>query len=292
MYKERHGMAKSIKSSTGKWEKFSSDRYQASLINASVPSDLIEKLITQIEEAPEIRSSKDIYDYTYTYLKIVDRSLAARYSLKQALHQLGFHPPAFMQFIGKMFMEQDYTVRMEHTLKGQCIDHDTDIIIDRNTDRYLIKCIYKKEPGQHTNISSVLSIKALFDDLSDRWQQTQEPALVCNKAWLITNARITPKAISFASCSNIELLGWDYPDKANLATMIQAHGLYPISCLTGLTKTQKIILIQKNFLLCKELRNRRDLLKKIQVPGEYRKSILDECKILSTPLSNNQKCPT
>ncbi len=276
-------MTKNIKSSTGKWEKFNSERYRLSLLRTTAPDALIENLIKSIEEAPEIRSSQDIYDYTYLYLKISDRSLAARYSLKQALYQLGFHPSAFLQFIGKMFMEQDYTVRMEHTLKGQCVDHDTHIIIERDELRYLIQCVYKKEPGHYMDISSVLSIKALFDDLSEYWKQSQKPALVCNKALLITNAHITPKALSFAACNDIELLGWHYPENADLSSMIHTQGLYPISCLTGLTKTQKIILIQMNFLLCRELLGRRNLLRKIQVPGKYRKSILDECKILSTP---------
>ena len=35
------------------------------------------------------------------------------------------------------------------------------------------------------------------------------------------------------------MLGWDYPVKGSLKNLIDALGLYPITCLTSLTKKEK-----------------------------------------------------
>lgn len=273
-------MAKSIKSATDKWEKFKPERYHQSLISALVPEEEIEKLIRLIQNAPEIQSSEEIYEFTYTYLKIIDRPLAARYSLKRALLEKSLQR-SFVQFVGKMFMEQGYTVRIDHPVKGACVEHDTHVIIDKDSTRYLIQCTAQDEPGSFTDLSSVLSLKALFDDLSTQAKLEPSP-FDCDRAWLIVNTRFTEKAIEYGSCSTIELLGWGYPEGNDICTMIKTHGLYPVTCLTGLTKTQKIILLQRNIILCKELLSYREVLKKIKVPGKYVRSILDECLVLST----------
>ncbi len=275
-------MAWKIKNSAGKWEEFESQTLHNSLAQAGADQVVIEKIIDAIVSAPELRSTEDIFELTYAYLKFFNRSVAARYRLKQALGELGPHPQVFVQYVAKIFAEQEYTVREAHTLKGRCVDHETQLIIEKNDRRYIIQCTLKKR-GTTTDITSVLQLKALFDDLSAQWAEAEQPHLVSDGALLVTNSRFTSQAIEFGTCVGLQLLGWDYPGTDNLADMIHSLGLYPITCLTGLTKTQKIILVQKNILLCRELRSRRNLLRKIQVPQEHRKRVLNECKELSIP---------
>ncbi len=271
-------MAHTIKKSSGKWERFSTEKLQNSLRKVGANEELIEAITSSVLKAPELRTTEDLYQYVYLYLKISDRLTAARYSLKQALYELGPQKEPFTQFIAKMYAELQYTTRTNHRMKGLCAQYDTDIIIDKDEQHYLIESVFQPEPGSKTDIKPVLAIKALFEDLSAKWKQAQDP-FVCNDIWLITNGAYTREAEQYGLCAKIKLIGWGYEE--SLQDIIEKNGLYPITCLTGLTYTQKKILVQKNFLLCKEILGRRYLLSKIQVGGPHISAVLDECKALA-----------
>ena len=277
-------MAHSIKNYTGKWEKFSLERFQTSLRRAGADETSIDTLSAGISQASELRSIEDIYQYAYTYLKVINREVAARYSLKHALRELGPRPEGFESFVAKIFFELGYTTRGDHTLKGNCTTHERLLLVEKDEKRYVVQCEFQNTLGRSTDISSSLSTKALFEDLSVE-KDPQVPRLDCDGAWLVTNASFTPPAIEYAACSDISLLGWGYPE-GDLRSMIHDNGLYPITCVTGLSKTQKIILIQKNIILCRELLTYKQVLKKIRVPGIFRKNVIEECKILCTPTNS------
>lgn len=247
-------------------------------MQAGVDEPAQENLVRTISKASELRTTEDIFHETYTYLKLIDRTWAARYSLKQALYALT-HPQSFTQFIGKVYAQKDYTVRQEHRLTGACASHTIPLIIEKDDIRTIVVCTLE-EPGNKTGISQVLQVKALYDDLHS--YTTDMPYMAVDKALLVAHASFSSDAIEYAHCAGIELLSWDHPEQS-LAQIIHSQGLYPITCLTGLTKTQKILLVQKNILLCQELLTYKQVLKKIQVPGMLRKYVYEECAALSTP---------
>jgi hypothetical protein len=72
-------------------------------------------------------------------------------------------------------------------------------------------------------------------------------------AYLATNSRFTSEVISYAECSGLNLLSWDYPEENNLASLIDRNNLYPVTLLTGLKGRLKRGLLEAGVVLLQEL---------------------------------------
>lgn len=85
------------------------------------------------------------------------------------------------------------------------------------------------------------------------------------------------------------MLGWDYPVKKSLKVQIDESGLYPITCLTSLTKNEKQLLLDKKIVLCLELNEK--ILVGIGIKSQRLNTITMEahqlCKHLVKSKTNN-----
>jgi hypothetical protein len=95
---------------------------------------------------------------------------------------------------------------------------------------------------------------------------------------VVTNTRFTEDAIQYGKCSGLVLIGWDYPQQGSLSDRINLAGLHPITCLTTLTKPEKLKLIDKMVVLCKGLCDKPKLLNEIGIAETRIKGILKEAK--------------
>jgi hypothetical protein len=62
--------------------------------------------------------------------------------------------------------------------------------------------------------------------------------------------------------------------------MIDDSGLYPITCLTTITKYEKQLLLDKKIVLCKEICNKVSILKVANIPESRYANILKEAQSL------------
>jgi hypothetical protein len=97
---------------------------------------------------------------------------------------------------------------------------------------------------------------------------------------VVTNTRFSNDAIQYGACIGLKLVGWDYPEKGSLKDMIDTLGLYPITCLTSLTKNEKEYLLEKKIVLCIELINNKFLLEQLKISANRVDTILQETHIL------------
>ena len=74
-----------------------------------------------------------------------------------------------------------------------------------------------------------------------------------DEGWLVTNTRFTRNAIRYAQCSNLTLLGWDYPHERGLLAMIEEARVHPLTCLTTLSEGEKRSLLDNKIVLCKNI---------------------------------------
>jgi hypothetical protein len=103
---------------------------------------------------------------------------------------------------------------------------------------------------------------------------------VISNCWIITNNRFTSDAVTFATCSGIQLLSWDYPKELNLRDKIDNHQLYPITCLTTLSIAEKDKLLMLDVLLVKEIINNSQSLEKIGLSQNRIHNVLKEAAAL------------
>jgi hypothetical protein len=101
-----------------------------------------------------------------------------------------------------------------------------------------------------------------------------------SNCWIVTNSRFTIDAIDFARCSGLNLLSWDYPKTSNLKSKIDQKGLYPTTCLTTLTRSEKDKLLKLNILLSTDLIRNPDCLEQIGLSSNRIKNVIKEATSL------------
>ena len=99
--------------------------------------------------------------------------------------------------------------------------------------------------------------------------------------WLVTNTRFTTNALKYGKCARLQLIGWDYPPGNSLKEQIEISGLYPITCISELSKKELEYLFANNIVLCLSIYKNPDLLNPLKISLNKKNSILNQCKVLS-----------
>lgn len=74
-----------------------------------------------------------------------------------------------------------------------------------------------------------------------------------NQGWLITNAYLTSDSIQFGEYYGVKMLSWDYPAKRSLKNLVDQKSLYPVTCLTTVTKREKDYLLEQGCILVQDI---------------------------------------
>jgi hypothetical protein len=266
-----------IKKSSGALEPFSIEKFRRSLSKAGVPNDIIEKLSNEILNTPGIHTTRDIYAFAYDYLKKTQKPLAARYNLKHALYELGPEGFAFERFVAQLFRWQNYTTLLDQILAGKCVEHEIDIVLARDGKRKMVECKFHNMPGTKSDVKVPLYIQARYEDIRTSSMKNSDSF---DKAVLITNTQFTSQAIHYGECVGIELIGWAYPEKGNIADLITMLNAHPITVLSELTPHQKKRLIERGIFFCKDLIAKPHLLAEFGLDKSHIISIHNECEAL------------
>ncbi len=274
-------MSFTIRKASGETEPFVPEKIERSLRKIGAPDKLIHEIIKSIERAPEIASTRDVYHYVANYLKTVDRPLACRYNLKNSLYQLGPEGFLFEKFIAELFRAQKYETANDQIVKGKCVDHEIDVVAFKDEHRFMVECKFHNSPGIKTDVKVALYIKARYEDVMHSPVGFYNNHGTFNRDWLATNTKFTTYAIAYANCANMGLVGWAYPEKTSIETMVDYYGLYPITCLVSLSYYHKKQLLEQGILLCKELARDSGPLLIIGLRPEQAEQVQHECAAIS-----------
>jgi len=225
-------------------------------------------------------STKKIYQKAFSLLKQRSRFLAARYNLKNAIMILGPSGYPFERFVGELLKHQGFKVEVAKIIEGKCVNHEVDVIAEKDSHHFMIECKYHNQPGTVSDVKIPLYIHSRFLDVAEQWKRLPGHEHKIHQGWVVTNTRFTLDAIQYGNCAGLKLLGWDYPSKGSLKDLIDSFGLYPITTLTSLTLAEKKSLLQMNLVLCHELQESKTVLTQIGVKGPRMKAILEECQNL------------
>jgi hypothetical protein len=166
-------------------------------------------------------------------------------------------------------------------LKGHCVNHEIDIIAEKENQYLMIECKFHNQISYTCNVKIPLYIKARFQDLEQNEDNNSLPPKKMIQGCLITNTKFSSDAIKYGLCAGLQLVGWDYPRNNSLSAQVDAAGLYPLTCLTTLTQNEKQLLLDKKIVLCRELQNNPSLISNTSMSESRKKHILDEVNFLS-----------
>ncbi|MFA7310060.1 MAG: restriction endonuclease, partial [Candidatus Paceibacterota bacterium] len=175
--------------------------------------------------------------------------VAARYSMKRAVFALGPSGFPFEQFLAEVLRGHGWSVRTDVTLTGRCAPHEVDVLAEKNGKRVGIEAKFHNEAGGKTDIKDALYVHARYEDL----RQAPLASMRVDEGWLVTNTVLTRNAIRYARCSNLTVIGWDYPRTRGLMQMIEEARVHPLTCLTTLTEGEKRRLLENKIVLCKSV---------------------------------------
>ncbi len=267
-----------IKKSSGALVPFSSEKLENSLFRSGASQELIKQITLAILRLPtENLTTKDVYKHAFQLLRKSSYQLAARYKLQKAILELGPSGYPFEAYVSHLFAFQGLDTSVGVAMNGKRIIHEVDIWAKNHNVQYIVECKHHGNQSYKSDIKVVLYVHARFNDIVSQLKKHQKPERQY-KCWIVTNTRFTDDAISYASGENIELMAWNYPSKGSLRERIDISGLYPITCLCSLTKSEKQHLLDQKIVLCKQLLDNPEQLNFIR--SNKTTKVINECRSL------------
>jgi len=247
-------MNKIIIKADGKEEEFNKEKINYSLIKAGANPDIALAASNHAErKSNKFRNTNDIYYHTLKYLKRNDPISALKFTLKRAIMNLGPDGFVFEKYMSKILNSYGYNTKVDSIIKGFCVEHEIDIIADKDTERFMIECKYHNTVGINSDVKIALYVNSRFLDIKKGCINKINNEKIFTKAWLITNTRCTDDAIKYGNCANVRITAWSYPEDENLQYLIENKKLYPVTILPQITEPQKLKLFNADIITISEL---------------------------------------
>ncbi len=262
-----------VKKYSGKKVKFSVSKLSLSLIRSGADKAMVDTIVKKVSnEVYDGISTKEIYNRAFILLKGKNRHLASKYKLKRAIYELGPTGFPFERFVSRILKYSGYTTETNVVLNGKCVTHEIDVIAKKESITTLVECKYHNEQGLKCNIKIPLYIQSRYLDVIANYKEKNK----FSAGWVVTNTKFTKDAIQYGNCLNLYLLSWNYPIDNGLKDRIDRLGLYPITVSTLLTKREKQFLINRDVILCRDLKGDTFYLDKLEISDIRKKKILSE----------------
>lgn len=256
---------------------YNPEKLKSSLLKSGAGQLVVKDILRQLEqEIFEGMSTKQIYKLAFGLLKKASNSHAARYNLRQAIQLLGPAGFFFEKFVARLFQSEKYEAQTNLTLQGKCVSHEIDVLVQKNNIIAMVECKFHAHREAVSDVKVPLYILSRFNDLKEKPFHLFGKKQQIVKCWIVTNNRFSKDAVTFGSCSGLNMLSWDFPLDHNLRTKIDNNHLYPVTCLTTLSLTEKDKLLILDVILVKEIINHSDCLEKIGLSPNRIKNVLKE----------------
>lgn len=275
--------AKKIIKESGEIANFSRDKLMTSLLKSGASDSDIKKIATEIESLLyDGITTKEIYKKAFALLKKHSRPTAARFKLKKAIMELGPTGFPFENFVGELLKYQGFKVEVGVIVQGSCVQHEVDVVAEKESKHFMVECKFHSSFSTKCSVKIPLYIQSRFLDIEKKWSKQSGHQHKFHQGWVVNNTRFSGDAIQYGECVGLKLLGWDYPKNEGLKDLISKFGLYPITCLNTLKKSEKQELLNKDIVLCKQLCENPAVLNLIGIEQNSIKKIMEDARELCT----------
>ncbi|AKG91629.1 Restriction endonuclease/ATP cone domain [Geoglobus ahangari] len=209
-----------VRKRDGRVEKFSPEKVRRTLLKAGASRDVTERIIRELERRIYSGITTDeilsiVLDLLYRY----ETGSGARYDLKRSMFRLGPAGFEFEKFVARLLEEYGFRTRTNVIVEGECVEHEIDVIAEKDGKSYLIECKFHSFPA-YTGLKEVMYTYARFLDVGR-----------FDAVWLITNTKFSDEAKRYGECRGVRLTGWKYPEGEGIERMLERKNLYPVTLL-------------------------------------------------------------
>jgi len=222
-----------------------------------------------------------IYQTAYKSLKKRSHLSAGRYRLKKAMMELGPSGYPFEKFVGKLFESQGYEATVNVIVQGTCVSHEVDVVALKDKEQVMVECKYHTDISIKSDVKVALYIHSRFQDVSKAWAESSNDPAMRYQGMIVTNTRFSTDATQYAECVGLKLISWDYPRSGSLKDWIDKSGYHPITSLGLLTKNEKVKLLEKGLVLCRDVGRQSYLLEEVGINKNKIPKVLAEAHALS-----------
>ena len=272
----------SITKSDGTKQLFEEEKLVNSLKHAGASDEAIDEIIDQVEaNMKEGMTTNEIYGHAFSFLRKQSFHIATKYSVRRALAELGPDGFPFEKFVSRIFHVWGYETLTDQHIMGSCIEHEVDVVAWKGDTLAMVEAKFHHEFGLKSDVKVALYVKARFDDIQENTFDFGATRRKLTERWLFTNTKFTEQAIKYGGCTNLKMIGWNYPSSGNLHTIIEEFKLHPVTCVTSLTFQHKRDLVGRNIITCADLIKRPEILKEIGIRSEEEAAkMIHEAKLI------------
>ncbi len=266
-----------VRKYSGELIQFDLEKLQTSLQNVGASdTDVIEVYERMKPSLYDGMTTKELYKLAFNELKIVSNSLAARYSLKRALQDLGPAGYFFEQWTARFLRSCGYETMHNQIIEGHAVKHEADVIACRKNELAWIECKFRNTTDAKISVTTPMYVLSRVTDIKDKKFNLFQKEVEFTEGWLVTNAYLSSDSISFGEYYGVKMLSWDYPKQNALKNQVDKMGLYPITCLTTISRKEKELLLNKGCILVKDIQENSDWLAVIHPNSKKEARILQE----------------
>ncbi len=245
----------SVLKANGLLEPFSENKVNNSLTASGIDKNIRKDIIKELKQyLYDGISTKEIYKIVAQLLDKKRPFLSSRYNLKQAIMALGPSGYPFENFFAKILNTSGFKTKVSYYVKGKCISHEIDILAQKENDLFAIEAKFHNKQGIKTDVKTALYVYARFLDIKLTKINIFKTNNI-NQMWLVTNTKLTSKAIKYCNCVGIKAIGWNYQKEWSLQSLVEKSGLYPITCLSSLSKQDREMLLGRGIVSCRDILN-------------------------------------
>lgn len=236
----------------GARQPFDRGRVQRTLRNMGVGAEDAERIAHEIEESvPDGVKTATVLRMIRSRAKAVRPAAGHRTNLRRALGLLRSKPD-FEEFVRVLLREHGYRVETGCVLAGLCGEHEVDAIAERDGATIFVEVKHHASHHQVTGLDEGRIARAIIEDLQEGFRAGRCTVSI-DGALIVCNTKLSGHAKRYATCRGIGHIGWDYPEEQNLRTMIEKTQSYPVTIVTGVSRSVSARLAAAGFVTAKQV---------------------------------------
>ena len=270
-----------VKKNSGELIPYDPKALKRSLTKSGAKKEEVEEVFEQVsKDLFDGITTRELYKKAFDYLKKYRNSYAARYSLKSALRDLGPEGYYFEKWIGRVMQSAGYESLHSETVQGNAVTHEIDVVASKDNQLLFCECKFRNDEEAKISVTTPMYFLSRMKDVEEHTYHFFGKDLKPTKGFLVTNAYLTTDSIDFANYYGIGLISWDYPENLSIKHLVDSAALYPITCLTSLNKKKKKVLLSKECILVKDLKDNSKILDSLNLSQEKLNEVLEEANEL------------